>query len=86
MEFYSVMLFYSEAEIGMSGNFNRFIHSKDIDCGNNGQKALDLYSNIMCPASQLIEADSLKELNLKKKEMVENFNNSSWVEELVKSI
>lgn len=42
---------------------------------------LNCYANTMCPASQLIEADSEAELNDKVEEMKRNFINQDWLNE-----
>ena len=44
--------------------------------------ALTLYSEIPCPASQLIEANSEKELEAKIQAMIQNFKNPKWVSKL----
>ena len=48
--------------------------------------ALTLYSEIPCPASQLIEANSEEELEAKIEEMKHNFKNSEWIAKLEECI
>ena len=50
----------------------------------NGMDALNAYANIPCPASQLIEAMTIEELETKESEMIENFKNPEWLEEFSK--
>lgn len=46
--------------------------------------ALYKYAETPCPASQLIEAKSTKELKQKMQEMEANFKNPEWLAELQK--
>ena len=46
----------------------------------NKQSQIDCYANTMCPASQLIEAKDMAELEIKVSEMEANFNNEDWLE------
>lgn len=85
-KFYMVMLFFSEWEIGASDRRDVFVNVKNINCGLDRQLALDLYSNIRCPASQLIQADSLEELDKERMKMIDNFNNPDWVNELMEKL
>lgn len=48
--------------------------------------ALTLYSEIPCPTSQLIEANSKEELEAKIEEMKQNFKNPEWVASLEECI
>ena len=48
----------------------------------NSLVALSLYAETPCPASQLIEADSEIELEVKIEEMKQNFKNPEWVSKL----
>lgn len=45
---------------------------------------LTLYAETRCPASQLVEANSEKELEEKIDEIIENFQNSKFIKELEK--
>ena len=45
----------------------------------NAHAALECYTNTPCPASQLIEANSWKELEEKKAQMIANFKNKEWL-------
>ena len=42
---------------------------------------LDCYANTLCPASQLIEADSEEEFNEKVEQMKKDFSNQKWLED-----
>lgn len=48
--------------------------------------AMNLYAETLCPASQLVEANSWEELDNKIEEMKKNFNNPEWVNELEKQL
>lgn len=47
----------------------------------NQQSQIDCYANTMCPASQLIEADTEQELNEKAMQMRLNFRDQAWLDE-----
>lgn len=78
---YAVMLFNSEFELGISANPNKWVNTRNIITVD-GAQALDLYANIPNPASQLIDAESIEELNEKMVEMNNNFQNQDWLNEL----
>ena len=83
--FYMLMLFYSDWDLGGQDR-DVFVNTKNLTF-NDGGKALDYYANIPCPASQLIEASTLEELNKKKEEMLKNFEDKDWLKEnILKSI
>lgn len=42
---------------------------------------VEAYANTMCPASQLVEADSQEEFDKKIEELKNNFENEDWVKE-----
>lgn len=48
--------------------------------------AMNLYAEISCPASQLVEANSWEELDEKIEEMKKNFSNPEWINELEKQL
>lgn len=48
----------------------------------NFSRALFLYSETKCPASQIVEAGSYDELYAKMEEMENDFKNPEWVKEL----
>lgn len=83
MKFYAVMFFYHWSKImdEKLENSEEFILTKII-ITNDTVQALDLYTNTPCPASQLIEANSKEELEVKIEEMKQNFKNSEWVNNL----
>ena len=45
-----------------------------------------LYAEVPCPASQLVEANSVEELDEKIEEMIKNFENPEWVAEFEKCL
>ena len=79
------MLFFSEAEIGISGDRGKFICTRVIRF-NNGLNAIEAYSNTRCPASQLVEAPTMKELLEEENKMFEKFKNREWVDRLMESL
>ena len=77
---YSVMLFDTEMNLGVPGaKPNAWVnyHNRYF---NNGAEALEYYANTPCPASQLIDAESRKELEEKMDEMIQNFENEQWLQ------
>lgn len=79
------MLFFSESEIGISEDRNKFVCVKIIRF-DNGLNAIEAYANTRCPASQLVEAPTMKELLEEEKKMFRNFNNPTWVDRLMESL
>lgn len=80
-KFFSVMMFYQNWELGIpegDADPNEWNNTRCVDT-DNGQLALDVYANTPCPASQLIEAQSLEELEEKKNQMIENFRSEKWL-------
>ena len=45
----------------------------------NASQQLDAYANVMCPASQLVTANSKKEFDEKIEQLKNNFENPEWV-------
>ena len=82
MKYYAFMPFWHWSEV-----IDERPEDSDYVLGNivrttNSLVALNLYSETPCPASQLIEANSAKELEAKIKEMKQNFKNPEWVAKL----
>jgi len=47
----------------------------------NAIEAFNIYANTPCPASQMIEAKTIEELEAKIEKMKENFQNETWLKE-----
>lgn len=84
-KFYSLMLFFSEKELGISDDPTKFVLVNKIHF-NDGFIALEAYANTRCPASQLVSAETNKGLLKKENEMVNNFKNPEWVKELMETL
>lgn len=78
---FCVMLFYTEKEIG-AGDIetltDKFINTRNAYF-HNGTLALNYYANTPCPASQLIDAETIEELVIKRNQMLINMNNEEFV-------
>lgn len=81
-KYFAVMFFYSTYYLGLvdSPYEDSFI-LKGIKYFDTMKEALNVYANVRCPASQLIEAKTKEELDFKIEEMKNNFNNPKWLEE-----
>lgn len=79
--YFSVLFFYSPQEIGAEGE-DGFIYRGSRDF-TDYRSALDCYSNTRCAASQLINADTLPDLEEKKNQMIKNFSDEEWLNENV---
>jgi len=77
-KFYSVMFFHPEDK-----ESNLFYHSHSI-WHNNYIDALECYTNTPCIASQLIEADTVEELEAREREMVKKYNDFRFLEMMSK--
>lgn len=77
---FAVMLFNTEFELGISNTPNKWVNVKNYKF-NDGQSALDFYTNTPNPASQLIDATSEEELESKMNDMLQNYNDQKWLEE-----
>ena len=86
-KYYCVMLFVEEGDI--TGNYYNYpenwINTRNMYF-RNGQMALETYANTPCPASQLIDAESIKELIEKRNQMLLNFKDEKFLDELHESI
>ena len=76
----ALMLFNTELELGISAQPNKWVNTKNIFF-NKGIDALDAYSNIPNPASQLIDATSKEKLIKKMEKMLVNFSDEKWLQE-----
>lgn len=77
----AVMLFYRASELGIPREVarpNQWINTRNIRFDDTFS-AMQYYANTPCPASQLIEAGSMKELESKMNEMISNFGNPDWL-------
>lgn len=80
MKHYAVMCFSTEMELGLSNKPEVWVNTKNF-LYTNPLEALYAYSDIPCPASQLIDADSEEELKQKMEEMKTNFTSKDWLNE-----
>lgn len=77
---WALMLFNTELELGISACPNKWVNTKNIFF-NKGIDALDAYSNIPNPASQLIDATSKEKLIKEMEKMLVNFSDEKWLQE-----
>lgn len=78
---YAVMMFHTALELELpDAKPGQWINTNTVYCGEDGARALYIYANTPCPASQLIYANSEEELAYKHAEMIENFQNQEWLE------
>ncbi len=78
MSKYAVMLFHTEMELGKGNTPGNWINTQNF-ITDDPKKALFLYSEIPCPASQLIKAEDDYELKCKMGEMILNFMDEEWL-------
>lgn len=80
-KFYAVAFFYSAQEIGIDADVitEPFIY-RNTAVFNNKTDQLNCYANTMCPASQLLEANTEEELKEKIRKLRDNFRNNEWLE------
>lgn len=80
-KFYAVAFFYSAQEIGIDADVitEPFIY-RNTAVFNNKTDQLNCYANTMCPASQLLEANTENELKEKIRKLRDNFRNNEWLE------
>lgn len=83
---FAVMLFLEGQDIGLEGeDAHRWINTRNLIFTDHRQ-ALEVYANIPCPASQLIQASSEEELAQLMDEMVCNFSDPDFLEELYETL
>lgn len=78
-KYYALMLFYSETDLDISDNPRKWVNVQNRYYVN-GEEALNAYANTPCPASQLIDANSIEELVAKMNQMLVNFNDNDYLE------
>ena len=83
-KYYCVMLFFEESDI--TGKYNPNLPENWVNTRNvyfhNGTMALEYYANTRCPASQLIDAESIEELVQKRNQMLLNFKDEKFLNDL----
>lgn len=85
-KYYCVMLFVEESDITRNPQDNgKWINTRNVYFHNGGM-ALDYYANTHCPASQLIDAETLPELIQARNQMLNNFKNKKFLDELYETI
>lgn len=85
MKYYAFMPFWYWAEIMEEKPEYNYVLGNIVRT-QNATLAFTLYAKTRCPASQLVEADSEKELEEKINEMIENFRNPEFIKELEECI
>ena len=85
-KYYCVMLFFEESDITCNPKDNgKWINTRNVYFHNGGM-ALDYYANTYCPASQLIDAESIPELIKKRNQMLLNFKNENFLKKLIETL
>lgn len=85
-KYYCVMLFVEESDITCNPKDNgKWINTRNVYFHNGGM-ALDYYANTHCPASQLIDAETLPELIQARNQMLNNFKDKKFLDELYETI
>ena len=80
------MLFVEESDITRNPQDNgKWINTRNVYFHNGGM-ALDYYANTHCPASQLIDAETLPELIQARNQMLNNFKDKKFLDELYETI
>lgn len=77
---FAVMLFDTELSLGISQRPNKWINFRNLYYTDGGA-ALMAYANIRCPASQIIDAKDIHELEVKMTDMINHFKDDKWLEE-----
>lgn len=78
-KYWALMLFNTELELGISNAPGKWVNTGNAFF-TNGLSALNAYSNTPNPASQLIDARTIEELENKMEEMLANFKDEKWLE------
>lgn len=82
-KFHLVMMFFSASELGVPRGipgYSPWFNTRNVFFENISD-ALDYYANTRCSASQLISAASMQELEIKKQQMLHNYNDEKWLSE-----
>lgn len=80
-KYFCIMLFFQQADFTNNPNDREWANTRNVYY-HNGQLALDYYANTRCPASQLIDADSISELIQKRNQMLLNFKDKTFIQNL----
>lgn len=81
-KYYCVMLFVEESDITCDSKDNgKWINTRNVYFHNGGM-ALDYYANTPCPASQLIDAETLPGLIQARNQMLLNFKDENFLAQL----
>ena len=78
-KYWALMLFNTELELGISNAPGKWVNTGNAFY-KDGLSALNAYSNTPNPASQLIDARTIEELENKMEEMLNNFKDEKWLE------
>lgn len=78
-KYYAIMFFETELELGISNTPNKWLNT-GLLVFDNGVQALEAYANTPSPASQLIDAPTIEELNTACIDMLHNYQNKQWLE------
>lgn len=81
---YGIYFAYSQMEVIGTYDENKPIYPEELArVGKYSDKysQIEAYSNTMCAASQLFEAENEESFNLKIKEYQEKFKNEDWLKE-----
>ena len=85
-KYYCVMLFVEESDITRNPKDNgKWINTRNVYFHNGGM-ALNYYANTHCPASQLIDAETIPELIQARNQMLLNFKDKKFLDELYETI
>ena len=81
---YGVYFAYSKQDFFPKEVWNRFPTDYPRDIARvhmfaNASQQLDAYANTMCPASQLVTANSEKEFDEKIEQLKSNFEDPKWI-------
>lgn len=85
-KYYCVMLFVEESDITRNPkDKGKWINTRNVYFHNGGM-ALNYYANTHCPASQLIDAETLPELIQARNQMLNNFKDKKFLDKLYETI
>ena len=85
-KYFCVMLFYEQWDItNHNANGIEWINTHN-EYFRNGVLALDYYANTPCPASQLIDAETIEELAAARNQMLLNFKDEQFLKELYEQL
>ena len=84
-KYHAVMLFYTEGDIIGSGDFNKWINTRNVYF-TDGVAALNYYANTPCPASQLVTGESIEELLQEMNQMIKNYQDEEFLKKLYETL